>query len=104
LSSRNVSEGLPARLRIEFLQNPPDHHAALGWKKTVGKNLLGKGEADKAAVRDKLKEFEEKNGRKPKDEEKQAIINSVSKEKTKAIYGEAMGNAANQAKDYAVGI
>lgn len=70
----------------------------------VAKNILGKGEVNKETynvVIDKFKE--EHNGVGPTKQEKQKIENDLRNQKTKEIDSKLVKNAANQAKDYAVG-
>lgn len=70
---------------------------------TVINNLIGKGTADRKDRKAAYNQEEEEKGRKLNSEERTQIDKKLSKEKTKEIYGTTMGNAADQAKDYAVG-
>ncbi|ADL53686.1 hypothetical protein [Clostridium cellulovorans] len=70
---------------------------------TVVKNLTGKGIADRKDRKSAYAEAEEKKGSSLTSEERAKIDEELSKYKTKEIYGTAIGNAADQAKEYAVG-
>ncbi|NMF03700.1 DNA repair protein [Clostridium beijerinckii] len=69
----------------------------------IKNNLMGSGEVNEATFNAHIEKFKEENGRTPDPQEKRAIEAKLKKEKTKEIYGTAMGNAADQAKEYAVG-
>ncbi|NOW90693.1 hypothetical protein BCD91_002716 [Clostridium beijerinckii] len=70
---------------------------------TVLNNLTGKGIADRKDRKAAYAEAEEKKGSKLTEEERTKIDSQLSKDKSKEIYGTTMGNAADQAKEYAVG-
>lgn len=69
----------------------------------IKNNLLGRGGINKENFKEKLGEFEKKNGRAPNKEEIKYIKADFQKEKAKDIYGITAGNAKDQAKEYAVG-
>lgn len=72
--------------------------------KTILKNLTGKGEVNSATMKAAVEEFKEENdGQLPTKEQRKAIEDKLKKEKTAEIRGKAVKDAANQAKDYAVG-
>lgn len=71
---------------------------------TVLKNLAGKGSANKETMNAAIEKFkEESGGQSPTKEQIQEIEDRLRKEKTNEIRGTATKNAAQQAKDYAVG-
>lgn len=74
-----------------------------GVNHTVKDNLLGKGTADRQTRKDAYKEEEERVGRKLTQDERAAIDKKLAGHKQKEILGTGAKNAANQAKDYAVG-
>jgi hypothetical protein len=74
-----------------------------GVNQTVKDNLLGKGLVDRQTRKDAYKEEEERVGRKLTQDERTAIDKKIAGNKQKDILGTGAKNAANQAKDYAVG-
>ncbi|MCS6131869.1 DNA repair protein [Clostridium botulinum] len=70
---------------------------------TIKDNLMGNGGVNAETFKSHIEKFKEENGRTPTPKEKVDIETKLKKEKTKEIYGTAMGNAAQQSKDYAVG-
>lgn len=70
---------------------------------TVFENLTGKGTADRNAKKSAYATAEEEKGRKLTKEERDLINKDLSKDKSNEIYSNTMGNATQQAKDYAVG-
>lgn len=72
--------------------------------KTVFKNLIGKVKVDSKTMNAAVEKFKEENGgQSPTEEQRKAIEKKLKKEKTAEIRGKAVKDAANQAKDYAVG-
>lgn len=71
---------------------------------TVAKNLIGKGEVNNETMKVAVEKFkEEHGGATPSKEQRQQIEEKLRKEKTGEIRETAAKNAADQAKDYAVG-
>ncbi len=72
--------------------------------KTVLMNLTGKGEVNSETMKAAIEKFREENGgQDPTKEQRKAIEDKLKKEKTAKIRGQAVKDATEQAKDYAVG-
>ncbi|MBO4648203.1 MAG: DNA repair protein [Lentisphaeria bacterium] len=94
----------PATRKI-MLEKEKEAQAALNSKtnKVVGNNLMFNGTVSSSEAKKAYVEFTEKNGRKPTAAEKNAIKQDLQKQKTLAVHGKLVGNAANQAMNCAVG-
>lgn len=92
--------------RKNMLKLQKDAEKAVDSKanETIAKNILGKGEVNKETMNAAIEKFKSENGgNAPTKEQKKEIEDKLRKEKTAEIRGKATKEAANQAKDYAVG-
>lgn len=86
------------------LQNNAEKAVANKANETVLKNLTGKGEVNQETMKAAVEKFKAENGgQKPTAEQKKEIEAKLRKDKTNEIRGTVACDAANQAKDYAVG-
>ncbi len=70
----------------------------------IMQNLVGNGDVDSKTMNDAVDKFKaQNNGEAPTKEQRSQIENQLKKEKSLEIHSKNANNAANQAKDYAVG-
>lgn len=74
-----------------------------GVNKTVIKNLLGKGQADRAIRKEAYQQKEKELGRKLSKEEREALDKQLAHDKTFEIHKENFANAGKQTMMYAMG-